>query len=106
MAHVYGFPSHANGLFARDGGLHPPPEVLSSWPKANHIDPEERGWAGPAALLVMTGVTFLVYFARLWARLVLAKNAALDDILISLSMLPLIGLTISAVLGMYYTLFS
>ncbi|KAH7389768.1 hypothetical protein BKA66DRAFT_568692 [Pyrenochaeta sp. MPI-SDFR-AT-0127] len=98
MAHVYG--SHADALFARDGGLHPPPEVVKSWPKANHIDPEERGWAAPIALLIVMGITFLVYIARLWARFVLAKNAALDDLLISLSMIPLFGLTISSVLAL------
>ena len=70
-----------------------------SWPKPNYVDPEERGWGAPIVLLVMLGITFLVYTARMWARLVLAKNAGLDDLLMSIAMVPLLGLTISAVLG-------
>jgi hypothetical protein len=91
--------SHADTLFARDGGLHPPSEVIIGWPRPNHVNPDERGWEAPIALLAILGITFLVYIARMWARLALAKNAGLDDILISLSMLPLFGLTISVVLG-------
>jgi hypothetical protein len=91
--------SHIATLFPRDGGLHPPPDVILSWPKPNHVDPEERGWDMPILLLVVMGITFLVYIARIWARLILLKNAGLDDILISLAMIPLFGLTISTVLG-------
>jgi hypothetical protein len=94
-----GLHQHANRLVARGGGLNPPPETILSWPVANHVNPEERGWAGPVVLLVLMGITFFVYVARMWARLVLSKNPGLDDILISLAMLPLFGLTISTVLG-------
>ncbi|KAF1831661.1 hypothetical protein BDW02DRAFT_504756 [Decorospora gaudefroyi] len=94
-----GLQPYTSRLVARNGGLHPPPEVMLSWPKPNHIDPEERGWEAPIALLVLQGVTTLVYVARMWARLFLSKNAGLDDLLISLAMLPLFGLTISTVLG-------
>jgi hypothetical protein len=86
-------------LVARNGGLNPPPEVILNWPKANRVDPEEKGWAAHIILLILMGITFLIYIARMWARLVLSKNAGLDDILISLAMLPLLGLTISNVLG-------
>ncbi|KAF1844244.1 uncharacterized protein K460DRAFT_317563 [Cucurbitaria berberidis CBS 394.84] len=99
MADLNGLHSHASVLFTRDGGLHPPPEVLKSWPNPNHINPEERGWAAPIVLLVVLGITFLVYMARIWARLVVAKNAGLDDLLISIAMLPLLGLAISVVLA-------
>ncbi|EMD94642.1 hypothetical protein COCC4DRAFT_147404 [Bipolaris maydis ATCC 48331] len=96
---VYSQSSHAGGLVARGGGLHPPPEVLLNWPKPNYVDPEERGWAAPIVLLMFLGVTFLVYVARMWARIAISKNTGLDDILISLSMIPLFGLTIATVLG-------
>jgi hypothetical protein len=86
-------------LVARHGGLNPPPDVILSWPKANRVNPEERSWAAPIILLILMGITFLVYIARMWARLVLSKNAGLDDVLISLAILPLFGLTISTVLG-------
>lgn len=70
--------SHVNNLFARNGGLHPPVEVIASWPKPNHIDPEERGWGAPIALVIVLAITFLVYSARIWARLVISKSAGLD----------------------------
>jgi hypothetical protein len=92
--------SKANNLFARDGGVHPPPEVMLAWPKPNYINPEERGWEGPIVLLIALGITFLIYVARIWARLAVAKSAGLDDLLMSIAMLPVLGLTISAVLGM------
>ncbi|KAI4681155.1 uncharacterized protein J4E88_005662 [Alternaria novae-zelandiae] len=91
--------SYGGSLVARAGGLHPPPEVLLSWPKPNYVDPEERGWGPPILLMVVLGITFLVYCARMWARLVISKNFGLDDILVSMAMLPLFGLTISSVLG-------
>lgn len=106
MVVLNGLLSHARVLSTRDGGLHAPPEVLISWPSPNYTNPEERGWAAPVALLVILGITLLVYIARIWARVVVAKNAGLDDLLISLAMLPLFGLTISAVLGRHAVLFS
>ncbi|KAL6707500.1 hypothetical protein ACN47E_004070 [Coniothyrium glycines] len=99
MASLETLRSHANALFARDGGLHPPIEIIKHWPRPNHVDPEERGWEAPIVLFVMLGITFMVYVARMWARLAVAKNAGLDDLLISLSMLPLIGLTVTVVLA-------
>jgi hypothetical protein len=91
--------SRADSLFARDGGLHPPPEVLLSWPNPNYVDPEERGWEATILLAVVLGITFLVYTARMWARLAIAKSAGMDDLLMSVAMLPLFGLTISAILA-------
>ncbi|KAH7347023.1 hypothetical protein BKA66DRAFT_477831 [Pyrenochaeta sp. MPI-SDFR-AT-0127] len=91
--------SRTDSLFARSGGLFPPKHVIASWPAANHVNPEERGWGGPAALIVVMVMAIAVYFARIWARLVVAKNAGIDDLLMSVAMLPLIGLTVSSILG-------
>lgn len=99
IPHVDSLFTRHDGLFARDGGLHPPSEVLLSWPKPNYINPEDRGWSSSIVLLIFLGITFLVYIARIWARLGLGKNAGLDDTLMSIAMIPLFGLTISAVLG-------
>ena len=99
MSHLEELMPHVDRLFARDGGLHPPSEVLRSWPKPNYVDPEDRGWSSSIVLLVFLGITFLVYTARIWARLGLAKNAGLDDLLMSIAIIPLFGLTISAILG-------
>lgn len=107
MSHIDALTSHVNHLFtsyaslsARDGGLHPPTDVLLSWPKPNYVNPEDRGWSSSIVLLVFLGITFFVYIARMWARLGIGKNAGLDDTLMTIAMLPLFGLTISAVLGM------
>lgn len=90
---------HADRLYARDGGLHPPSEVVLSWPTPNHINPEDRGWTSSIVALVFLGIAFLVYIARMWARLGLGKNHGLDDVIMSIAILPLFGLTISVVLG-------
>lgn len=50
-------------------------------------------------LFIFFSITILVYVARMWARFTISKNLGLDDFLISVAMLPLIGLTISTVLG-------
>lgn len=99
MADAAGLPAKLHTLIARDGGLHPPPEVLLSWPLPNYKNPEERGWEAPIVLIIVMGITFLIYVARMWARLALTKNAGLDDVLMSLAMLPVFGLTISTILG-------
>ena len=90
---------HVDRIFARDGGIHPPSDVLLAWPKPNYINPEDRGWSSSIVLLVFVGITFLVYIARMWARLGVGKNHGLDDTIMSVAMIPLFGLTISVVLG-------
>lgn len=104
--HTFDDMSHSDALipyavrqFARDGGLHPTSEVVLNWPKPNYINPEDRGWRSSIALLVVLGTTFMVYIARMWARLCVAKNAGLDDIIMSVAIIPLFGLTVSTVLG-------
>ncbi|KAH9870066.1 hypothetical protein J1614_006988, partial [Plenodomus biglobosus] len=90
-----GLGSHVINLVGRSGGLHPPAEVIKSWPLPNHENPDERGWEAPIALAIVLGITITVYAARIWARVVISKSAGLDG----LAMLPLIGLTISAILA-------
>jgi hypothetical protein len=99
MSHLDVLAPHVDRLFARDGGLHPPSEVLLAWPKPNYTNPEDRGWSSSIVLLVFIGITFLVYIARMWARVGVGKNHGLDDTIMSIAMIPLFGLTISAVLG-------
>lgn len=50
-------------------------------------------------MTVLLVLTLLVYIARMWARLVVAKNAGLDDWLMSIAMVIVIGSTITVVLG-------
>jgi hypothetical protein len=102
MANAAGFLARSDTLVARAGGVHPPPEVLLNWPNPNFVNPEKRGWEAPIVLIVMLAVTTVIYLARLWARLVVARNFGLDDILMSVAMLPVFGLTISTILGESY----
>ena len=104
MADMKDLHSSASTLFARGGGLHAPPEVLLAWPKPNYVNPETRGWGGAIFCAIMMGIATVVYIARMWARVVVSKNTGWDDILISISMLPLLGLTITTVLGKHYVL--
>jgi hypothetical protein len=99
MADVEELRRHADTLFARDGGLHPPSSVIATWPRPNYVDPETRGWTGAIILIVFSAITTATFAARMWARLLVSKNAGLDDLLMSIAMIPLLGLTISAVLG-------
>lgn len=70
--------SHASVLVARSGGIHPPISVIASWPHPNYVNPEERGLATPIALAVVMGITFLVFVARIWARVIVSKSAGID----------------------------
>lgn len=99
MADVEGLRASADVLFPRAGGLYPPSSVIASWPAPNYVNPETRTWAGPIVLIVIASITTAVYVARMWARLFIAKNAGLDDLLMTVAMLPLWGLTVSTVLG-------
>lgn len=99
MADSSGVFARGEGLVARAGGLHPPGDVLLNWPAPNYEDPETRGWESPIILIIMLVATIGVYVARMWARLVVAKNHGWDDIIMSLAMVPVVGLTVSAILA-------
>jgi hypothetical protein len=102
MAYAASLFARTDTLVTRAGGVNPPPEVLLSWPNPNFVDPEKRGWEAPIVLIVMLAITTVIYLARLWARLIVAKNFGLDDILMSVAMLPVFGLSISAILCKSY----
>ncbi|KAF2177469.1 hypothetical protein K469DRAFT_603311 [Zopfia rhizophila CBS 207.26] len=99
MVYVNGLRAGADALFARSGGLYPPSSVLTSWPRPNYANPETRGWAVPIVLIALLTFTFIVYSARMWARLMVAKNAGLDDLLMSIAMILVVGSTVAVILG-------
>lgn len=86
-------------LVRRGGGINPPPEVILAWPKPNYVNPETHNWSGAVVCIVSLVLVIIVFGARMWARLVVAKNAGLDDLLIALAMFPLIAATVITVLG-------
>lgn len=106
MAEVELLHRHADLLYRRAGGLNPPSSVIKTWPRPNHHDPESRGWGGASVLIVFAALTTMVFGARIWARMFVSKNAGLDDLIMSIAMVPLIGLTVASVLGMFEFIFS
>ncbi|KAF2837819.1 integral membrane protein, partial [Patellaria atrata CBS 101060] len=84
------------------GGLHPPAEVVTSWPKLNAIDPERKNWSLVIHTIVLFTITLFVVCARFWARCKVQRNAGLDDALIAVAMVPLLGLAISTCLSSRY----
>ncbi|KAI2480389.1 hypothetical protein Ptr902_08570 [Pyrenophora tritici-repentis] len=60
---------------------------------------ESKYWREPTILIASLVITLLVFVARMVARCGIAKNAGLDDVLVSIGMLPLIGLRILTILG-------
>lgn len=61
------------------GGPKPPLEVIASWPAPNYINPEGRGTVTSNLAYVLSPITFFIYFARLWVRFFLQRNAGIDD---------------------------
>jgi hypothetical protein len=96
---VAGIRANADALFPRAGGLTPPYDVVLSWPTPNYENPESRGWAAPIILIIVAVITTMVFIARMWARVVISKNAGLDDWLMTAAMIPLWGLTVSSCLA-------
>lgn len=70
------------------GGLHPPPEVIASWPAANHVDPIRRDWTLAILTIILFFLTLALVSARLWARFILQHNAGIDDAIIIIAMVP------------------
>ncbi|ORY16421.1 hypothetical protein BCR34DRAFT_106096 [Clohesyomyces aquaticus] len=91
--------ARADALIPRAGGLFPPPSVLVGWPAPNYQNPEDRGWAGSIVMILVLAITCATFLARIWARMSVSKNPGLDDLLMSIAMVPLIGLTVASVLG-------
>lgn len=98
------FSSASGVLLARGGGINAPPEVKATWPAPNYVNPEERGWGAPIALIVLLFLTILIYIGRIRGRF-MVNNLGIDDVLMSVAMLPLIGLTVSTILGKNLFLF-
>jgi hypothetical protein len=98
MADVAALRRHVD-LFRRAGGLDPPSEVILSWPAPNYDNPVRHSDSGPIAVIVFLVLSMLVYFARMWSRVVLTKTAGLDDWIMTAAIVPLIVGTVAVVLG-------
>lgn len=74
------------------GGITPPLGVIESWPAPNYA--AERDSSGVMALMLIFYIlAVLIICARMTARYA-SKNFGLDDILISIAVIPMTGLLI------------
>ncbi|KAF2186364.1 hypothetical protein K469DRAFT_573631, partial [Zopfia rhizophila CBS 207.26] len=64
------------------GGIHPPLEIIASWPPPNYTDSPTR----PKRVLVVActsgPLTIPLLFARLWTRIRIQPNIGRDDWLV------------------------
>jgi hypothetical protein len=61
------------------GGIHPPIDVLMSWPTGNYIDPVTRPKTVLIVACIFGPITVALLLARLWVRIHIQHNAGVDD---------------------------
>ncbi|KAF2134719.1 integral membrane protein [Dothidotthia symphoricarpi CBS 119687] len=81
------------------GGIHPPPEVVASWPNPNFVSPATHSYATVVLLAVFGPLTLLAVFARIWARAVIQRKSGLDDWVMLASLVPTTALLIAVGIG-------
>lgn len=64
------------------GGVHPPLDVIFSWPKPNYAHPESAGNGIVVVSLFLTSVATTLVSLRLYSRICLIHQPGLDDMLI------------------------
>lgn len=57
----------------------PPPDVIASWPRPNHVNPETRGPALIIVVLILLSVVFVCLGLRLYVRLRIINKSEWDD---------------------------
>jgi hypothetical protein len=67
------------------GGIHPPLEVIASWPTPNFDNPEMRGWGLVITTTIITTLSVAIVAARIIARSK-SRNMGIDDWIIIASM--------------------
>ena len=63
------------------GGIHPPPQVIASWPAPNYENPQTQGPALMAVTILLSAVGVFTVAARVYSRIVITKVPGLDDAL-------------------------
>jgi hypothetical protein len=71
------------------GGIHPPVDVILSWPTPNYVNPHTRGWELVIICIVLYALALFAVIARLWARFMIQRNAGADDALILAAMVSM-----------------
>jgi hypothetical protein len=81
------------------GGIDPTLAIILTWPVPS-AHPVTRSWLFPVIILVVYAIAVAVFSARLWSRLVLRGNRGLDDLFITIAMVPTTMMVISIVGGL------
>ena len=68
------------------GGIHPPPQVIASWPTPNYENPQTQGPALMAVTILLSAVGVFTVGARLYSRIAITKVPGLDDALAVISL--------------------
>ena len=76
----------------------PAGSVFLDWPAANYVDPVTRTWAPSILTLLLAVVCLVVFGGRVFSRLH-SRMFGLDDWLMGLAMLPIMGLVVNMFLG-------
>lgn len=71
------------------GGLHPPLELVLAWQTDAFPHGIRRGPTLAVVVAVMFFLTLFIVCGRLYARVIVQRNAGLDDLLIALAMVRL-----------------
>ena len=64
------------------GGFDPPQQVIDSWPEPNFTNPDSHKTELTAGIITVTVASTIVLLLRLYSRLIVVRNAGLDDALI------------------------
>jgi hypothetical protein len=70
----------------------PPPAVLATWPVPNITNPVIRGHALVIIAVLFTVFSFITVILRLYTRLYKVKSWGLDDVLICIALVGILGL--------------
>ena len=81
------------------GGIHPPLEVMATWPTPNYVDPQTRSKTVLIFACVLGPLSLGLLLVRLWVRVHLQRTAGWDDWLMLIAILPMIAVTIACPLG-------
>jgi hypothetical protein len=66
------------------GGVHPPLDVILSWPTSNYVNPDTEGPGLIIICIVFGSVTTVLITLRLWARIFIIRQPGLDDLFVVL----------------------
>jgi hypothetical protein len=81
------------------GGINPPLSEVLSWP-APSPNPVTRSWLFPAIIIVIYSIAIAVFLLRLWSRLIARGNGGLDDLFITIAMVPITMMIVSILGGL------